>query len=738
MESDDEVLVNQQTFLGQLSAAGLLLTVSSLFYSRVFAGPGWIPPVIGAVLLGCGAAVALSRTGMGRVLRSVALALIGLLFVALAVILPGTSFGGLSEIASTLSGATVDGWRNTLAETLPISTGSAEALGFVTVLAWIAGATTGVLLVRSNQSATAAIPGMLFAAISLPLAAPNGVAAYLLIAALVASSLLLALVRAVPQSQLDSAEQARVTEFVGERMLTERLISGVVPLVLLALLAPLLAIFVANDEPFDPRQLRDEDVVTATAVNPLAQLKALREADDPTFQLTLPAAPSAVFFDRMGLVALDGYDGVNWTSDATYSATATDVDVVRERTVETLSVRQEVEVLDSASPWLPAGQPVSRIESDDIWFDSDSGSLLNREEGNARSYVVVSEIAAPNDEERGAAVADRTDPGFVELPTIGPDSPLVELAGTMEGSSDFERLESLETTLRDNLTLVNDERSGTALGRVEEFLVNGEGYRDQFVSAFAIAARQQNFPTRVMVGYRIAQESADDGTLVFLDTISSQQYDAWPEVLFEGIGWVAFDPVPPNSGEARADADDATPIPEGQPARQGPTPSADDPAEDDEPDEEEEPATATLRVLVLSGLFLLFFPIMLLLVIMIAKLLRRRYRQNLENPTDRVLAGWQESKDRLLEAGIEIRPDMTVKEIVTVSRRELGVHAASSLSALAPYITTTIYSDRAPSASAADAVWHEVLLFGDQLSETRSRGQNFKARVDPRPLLEKV
>ena len=729
--------MNQQVFLGQISAAGLLLTVSTLFYSRVFAGPGWIPPVIIGILLSGALAVAVSRTSMGPVLRTLGLAIGGVLFLILAVVLPSTDFTGAADIGPLLLEMTVDGWRNTLAETLPASTAVPAAVGFVSAMAWITGAVTGVLLIRSEQSAIAAIPAILFAGISLPIAAPGGTAAYALIAGLLAASLLLSLVRAVPRSQLDGDERTRVTEFVGERMLTERLIAGAAPLILLAVLAPLLALVIpGRDEPFDPRQLRDEDIVTASAVNPLAQLKSLRESATPAFELALPAAPSAVFFDRLGLVPLDSYDGVNWSTSATYAATSTDIEVPFERSVETLSVRQEIVIIDEESPWLPAGQPVTRIEADDIWFDSDSGSLLNRSDDAARTYAIVSEVAAPDDAERAAAVADRTDPRFLELPTIGSDSPLVELGATIEGASDFERLESLETLLREELTLVNEERSGTAVGRIEEFLVNGEGYRDQFVSAFAISARQQGFPTRIMVGYRIAQE--EEGALVFLDTVSSGQYDAWPEVLFEGIGWVAFDPIPPTSGEARANADDATPIPEGQPARQGPTPSADDPTENDEPDQELPSTSAGVRVLVLSGLVLVLFPLMLLLVVVIYKLLRRRYRRNLENPTERVLAGWQESKERLLEAGVDISPDMTVKEIVSAARRDLGVHASSSLSSLAPYVTTTIYSDREPSAAAADTVWDEVLLFDEQLNESRSAVQNFKARVDPRPLLEKV
>ena len=731
--------MKQQVFLGQVSAAGLLLTVSSLFYSRVFGGPGWVAPIIGAALLSGALAVVLARTSMGRGLRAVALLLAGLIFVSLAVIVPGTNFGSASEISSALVGATFDGWRNSLATTLPIDTSIPEPLGFVTTIAWLTGAATGVLVARSERTASPVIPSVLFAALSLPLAAPSGYAAYFLIAALLGSALLLALVRAVPQAQLSGPARDRVTEFVGERMLSERLLAGAPVLLLLALLTPLVSWVIPfdNDEPFDPRRLREEEVVTASAVNPLAEIKAQREAAVRAFTLDLPAAPAATFFDRIPLVSLESYDGANWSTDATYSATSTDITPAREITVETLSVRQNIEVTDASSPWLPAGQPITRIEANDVWFDEVSGSLLDRSGNSSYSYSVESIVAAPTPEQLNAAVVDGSDPRYTALPTVPNDSALVSLAAQMEGSSDYERLVSLEQFLRNELTLVTDEASGTALGRVEEFLVEGEGYRDQFVSSFAIAARLQRLPTRITVGYRIVQQN-EDSSFVFLDTVSSDQYDAWPEVLFDGIGWVAFDPVPPTSGEAGASEDDATQIPEGQPAPQGPTPTEADPTEDDQLNDDEEPVSATIRLLVISGVFLLVFPVLLALMIILAKLLRRRYRQNLDDPTERVLAGWQESKDRLLEAGIDIRPDMTVKEIVSTSRRELGVHASASLSALAPYVTTTIYSDRAPGVNAADAVWQEVQTFDRQLGETRSRVQNVKAKVDPRPLLEKV
>ncbi len=240
-----------------------------------------------------------------------------------------------------------------------------------------------------------------------------------------------------------------------------------------------------------------------------------------------------------------------------------------------------------------------------------------------------------------------------------------------------------------------------------------------------------------MVGYRIT-ETTEDNTDIYLETITSAQYDAWPEVRFEGIGWVPFDPVPETSGDARVNEEDAQQIPEGQAVSQGPTPREADPEEDETTDDDEPAVGAAVRILIVAALFLLLFPIVLLLLVILIKYLRRRWRENLDDPAERVIAGWQESKDRLLEAGVEVRPDMTIKEIVAASRRELGVHASSSLSTLAPLVTKTIYGPNPPGHNVADQVWDEVELFDRHLNESRTRLQAARAKVDPRPLLESV
>lgn len=739
MEPGREASVKQQILVGQASAAGLLLTISALFYGRVFDGPGWVIPVMaGAVLSGL-LAVLLTQTSLGRLLRTLVLTLLGLLFLTLTVLLPGTDFGSFGDLYDALVGSTFDGWRNALAATVPIETAAPEPVGFAATLAWIAGSVTGSWVGRPEGTAGVVVPSVALAGLSLPLAAPAGIAGYALIVALIATALLASLVRAVPHSSLGRTSDERVTEFVSERLLSERLVSGAPILLAIALVVPLIAAIIpfGTDEPFDPRSLREPQQVTSTATNPLAELKAQREAALPAFTIDIPAAPVPEFFDRVTLVALENYDGVTWTTDSSYSATSSEI-AIASTDLPTLEVTQNYELLDASSPWLPTGGSVTDISGDDIWYDEVSGTFLDRSNGELESYGAVSRIVAPTSEELIEASVDLSDLRYTNTGIDIPgDSPITTLTSQIDGASTYEQLVSLEAFLRDERILVNEEASGTALGRVDEFLVEAEGYRDQFVTAFALAARQQGIPTRIAVGYRIT-EVDENSTEVFLETVTTEQYDAWPEVLFEDIGWVAFDPVPEVSGETGATEDNATEIPEGQPAPSGPTPQEADPTEDDNLTDPDQTVSSTVRVLILSAAFIVVFPLLLMGSIVLAKLLRRRRREALGDPADRVLAGWQESKDRLLEAGVEIRPDMTVKEIVTTSRRELGVAASASLSAIAPHVTTTIYADREPDDATADNVWREVESFDRELGDSRSFGKNVKARVDPRPLLEKV
>nr|WP_253720094.1 DUF3488 and transglutaminase-like domain-containing protein [Brevibacterium renqingii] len=80
-----------------------------------------------------------------------------------------------------------------------------------------------------------------------------------------------------------------------------------------------------------------------------------------------------------------------------------------------------------------------------------------------------------------------------------------------------------------------DRASGDA---ISDFLNDKKGYCVQFSSAMTIMARTMGIPARIGVGFA-GGEKADGGY-----DVSMQDSHAWPELYFEGTGWVRFEPTP--------------------------------------------------------------------------------------------------------------------------------------------------------------------------------------------------
>ena len=67
-----------------------------------------------------------------------------------------------------------------------------------------------------------------------------------------------------------------------------------------------------------------------------------------------------------------------------------------------------------------------------------------------------------------------------------------------------------------------------------------KGYCVHFASAMAVMARTLSIPSRVAVGFLPGTQD-EQGTW----TVSLRDAHAWPELYFEGVGWVRFEPTPP-------------------------------------------------------------------------------------------------------------------------------------------------------------------------------------------------
>ena len=74
---------------------------------------------------------------------------------------------------------------------------------------------------------------------------------------------------------------------------------------------------------------------------------------------------------------------------------------------------------------------------------------------------------------------------------------------------------------------------------LDHFLLESrEGYCSYFATAFVLLARAEGLPARYVQGYRIPATKRGSYTVI------SAMAHAWPEVYFEGKGWIAFEPTP--------------------------------------------------------------------------------------------------------------------------------------------------------------------------------------------------
>ena len=84
-----------------------------------------------------------------------------------------------------------------------------------------------------------------------------------------------------------------------------------------------------------------------------------------------------------------------------------------------------------------------------------------------------------------------------------------------------------------------DVKQGHGNRAIEDFLERRTGYCEQFAGTFAAMARHLGMPARVAVGYTPGT-LGEEGQY----SVAGRNAHAWPEVWFDGLGWVPFEPTP--------------------------------------------------------------------------------------------------------------------------------------------------------------------------------------------------
>jgi len=212
------------------------------------------------------------------------------------------------------------------------------------------------------------------------------------------------------------------------------------------------------------------------------------------------------------------------------------------------------------SDWLPAPYAPSAVEIGGEWrYDPKTLDIVTANDdvdASGRSYTVTSMQTLPTFTQLDTAGSAPTSISgrFTELPDSLPVQ-VREIAErvTQKGGSRFQRAVLLQDWFRFRggfrySLAVPEGHSG---GDILSFLNNRVGYCEQYAAAMALMARELGIPARVAVGFLNAspvQDSFDapsqTGTKTRDYVYTFADMHAWPELYFEGVGWVRFEPTP--------------------------------------------------------------------------------------------------------------------------------------------------------------------------------------------------
>ncbi|URM98898.1 DUF3488 and transglutaminase-like domain-containing protein [Actinomadura madurae] len=601
-------------------------------------------------------------------------------------VLVGTEPAALSDI---LRDGLLDGFRLALTSALPLEASPAVLLWIFTLVWWASYWAAKSAVTRPALPLVLLPPGLVFlTGVAFGVAAPGErppVAALFVVLAL-----LLRGVRAGTGARgMPVLAVLAVTVAVGSLSIGERL--------------P----YQEGGAAADPRTLVRPPLRQQRQPSPLALANRwLAEPPRRVLEVTT-TAPVA-----QRLMVLDRYDGIDWSSDASYSAVG--ARLPGRFAGPGRAVRQRVTVHHLPLTWLPAvGRPVT-VTGAPVRADLETGVLTTADgrPATGAGYSVESRVPVLS-----AARAARATPGhgaeyegLLDVPPMVPPSLLREAERLAAGERvPYRRLLALRDHLRAHYRYDIHAAPGRTAGHLRYFFdQKHRGTADQFATAFALMARHLGFPARVAVGFAPGRALGPAGAgQAGRYEITTGDVAVWPEVALEGLGWVPFSVLPRPSGGGGA-ATGATPV--GEPPDRA---SVDRELAAMPPTSPAMPAEAAPGHAQGNRHAAVWWAVGAAAVLLLGYLLpgpctRRwiRWRRRAGTPRQRVAGAWQEAVAqvaRLPDAGGRLTAP--AEEIAERAGALLGPEAAAGLAGLARRLSVAVFSPHPVGGSDAEAAW---------------------------------
>ncbi|WP_157420066.1 DUF3488 and transglutaminase-like domain-containing protein [Actinomadura kijaniata] len=705
-----------------LPVTALLAAVAGLAFQRVF-GLGPVLPVAGvAAVVPTVLSAALSgprKKGVRPLWISLVLTVAAWFgTVAVTVLRPALSDGTLP---AALREGLLGSWKSILTTLLP-APARPEFLVLVHVLVWLAAFASAELALRTGLRAAPGLPPLAVFGVALLLGV-DGPGSNLPLAA----GTVVLLVVLVPLR----ADQ-------GWRPLALGLPVAAALGTMAWLAAPLVPV---SAEPYNPReQVQAPPPQRRDSISPLDRVGGWL------------LSPDQVMFTARGgnagewrLVALDRFDGVTWTSTAKFAPTGRSVPEDG-TVVERRDLDQTITVGDLPGVWLPAADRPRQIDGVTVVVDPASGvaaaaqPLRPGQTYRVRSRVPrwnADDLAAASlatDPEARAAAGLPWGPGATREPVQVAEFRRFAERATEGAASPFQQAARLAMHLRRYARYSVTAPPGHGYRQLDYFLSEGRaGTPEHFATAYAVLARTLGLPTRIRVGFR-GGVPADGGVRV-----RSGDVMVWPEVKFEEIGWVPFNPTPDQAGKTRRNdavaSGETRKLEEAQKnaasARRGNGPGATDQVPPPVPKRTaaDEPLPWWVYAAAAGGLSAAGY----VLAVLAAPALRRRRRRS-GTPAQRVAGAWHQALDHLADVGLTTARTLTAHEVAGFGARHLGEAARRHLQPLADLVNRTRFGAGEPDPRAADRAWEHSDEVGRLVTAKAGRARRLGRRLHPRSL----
>lgn len=564
---------------------------------------------------------------------------------------------GTEPLPATILDALVNAVPRTLTALIPVEP-LPDTVVVPIFLTWLAATLACEFAIRYGRTLLGCLPPTLLYTAGLYLVGPNAEAGPLYATAYcVLAAMALAVTAAPPErrpdrdARVDGPAPSRTPALMGAVITTTVLLAAV------ALLGPAAARLVTTS-PGDPREFVEPPQLTDIDLNPLVRIAEW--AKYPETQL-FKADTSADAWMR--LAVLTEYDGTTWQATGDFRTAGTVIPGSGEA-----NYAADVEIIELGGKLVPAAADPATVTDLPIAVNLYTRCLLTPDGlATGSAFHVDSALVATDPAAAETARPDLSDATTVGVP-IGTPEIMATIADYIQTEYDtpYAKAQGLADFLGQHYAFDAEAPSGHDLPALGFFLgspVNAGGQRgtsEQFAAAYAVLARLVGLPSRVVVGFDVPSGAS---------TVTAAQGLAWPEIAFDGVGWVRFDPMPaagavPTPPEDTLEQmEEETPSPEEDSGGGGEAEDYNDESLEQDGDFNEEAGQGESGIprwvwYAAAALLLACVP----LVLKARRALRRRRRLTRGSPAERVAGAWAEVLAAASRAGVKVPAHANAEE----------------------------------------------------------------------------